>query len=47
VAQAAAPVGVGAAYDATGGYSQVWWALVAVSVLAVGCVAVADRRTHA
>jgi MFS family permease len=34
LAQAAAPVGAGAAYDAVGGYGPIVWALVAVSMLA-------------
>jgi MFS family permease len=34
LAQAAAPVGAGAAYDAVGGYGPILWALVSVSVLA-------------
>jgi MFS family permease len=34
LAQAAAPVGAGAAYDAIGGYGPILWALVGVSALA-------------
>jgi MFS family permease len=34
LAQAATPVGAGAAYDALGGYTPILWALVAVSAVA-------------
>jgi MFS family permease len=44
VAQAAAPAGVGAAYDAIGGYDPVLWALVAISLASAWAMAVADRR---
>jgi hypothetical protein len=34
LAQAAAPVGAGVAFDAFGGYEQILWGLVAISALA-------------
>jgi MFS family permease len=38
IAQAAAPLGAGAAYDALGGYDPILWMLVAISALASLCL---------
>ena len=38
LAQASAPVGAGAAYDAVGGYQPILWALVVVSAVASACL---------
>jgi MFS family permease len=44
LAQAGAPVGAGAAYDALGGYGPILWALVVVSALASICLLPARRE---
>lgn len=43
LAQAGAPVGAGAAYDALGGYAPILWALVVVSGVASVCLLPARR----
>jgi MFS family permease len=45
LAQAGAPVGAGAAYDALGGYGPILWALVAVSAVASICLLPARRES--
>jgi MFS family permease len=45
LAQAGAPVGAGAAYDALGGYGPILWALVVVSAVASMCLLPARRES--
>jgi MFS family permease len=45
LAQAGAPVGAGAAYDALGGYQPILWGLVAVSALASASVLLVRRES--
>jgi hypothetical protein len=45
LAQAGAPVGAGAAYDALGGYAPILWALVAISAVASVCLLPARRES--
>jgi len=44
LAQAGAPVGAGAAYDALGGYQPILWALVLVSAMASVCLLPAGKK---
>jgi cyanate permease len=46
LAQATAPLGAGAAYDAIGRYDPILWALVVVSALASVCLLPARREFH-
>ena len=42
--QALSPVSLGAVYDSVGSYVPGFWALIALSCLAVGAVYLGDRR---
>ena len=46
IAQSAAPLGAGAAYDALGRYDPILWTLVLVSALASLCLLPARRDFH-
>jgi cyanate permease len=46
MAQAAAPIGAGAAYDALGHYEPILWALVLVSALASVCLLPVTRAAE-